>query len=190
MSELVPQAVHDLLAFYKENCPEVRFGDLDLRTLERTVASIDEAAQKVIEAEEAVAQARVQFREVEAGLLGKVNRTLSFLKIFVDEDAEQQAKLELIASGLPGAARRKAKGAAAAGSGEVKPRRRRKSKDGEEGDAQDPPENAVEAALQKAGIFDEEEAGEDEALKAAEEEIDEISEAAAAPMPAKKGPKK
>jgi hypothetical protein len=189
MSELVSQAVHDLLAFYKENCPEVRFGDLDLRTLERTVASIDEAAQKVIEAEEAVAQARVQFREVEAGLLGKVNRTLSFLKIFVDEDAEQQAKLELIASGLPGAARRKAK-SAAGGTGEAKPRRRRKSKDGEEGDAQDPPENAVEAALQKAGIFDEEEAGEDEALKAAEEEIDEISEAAAAPIAAKKGSKK
>lgn len=186
MSELVPQAVHDLLAFYKENCPEVRFGDLDLRTLERTVASIDEAAQHVIEAEEAVAQARVQFREVEAGLLGKVNRTLSFLKIFVDEDAEQQAKLEAIANGLPGAGRRKAKAAAAAaGTGEPKQRRRRKSKDGEEGDASDKPENAVEAALEKAGIFDEEEPSEAEAL---DEEVEESEEEA--PAPAKKGSKK
>lgn len=152
MSELVPQAVRDLLAFYNEHCPEVRFGDLDIRVLERAVESIDEAAQRVIEAEEAVAQARAQFREVESGILVKATRTLSFLKIFVEDDEAQQAKLDAIANGLP-SGRRKAKAAAAGGSSEPRQRRPRKSKSAESADSE---VSALDAALEKAGITDEE----------------------------------
>lgn len=159
MSELVPQAVRDLLAFYNEHCPETRFGDLDIRVLQRAVESIDEAAQRVIEAEEAVAQARAQFREVESGILVKANRTLSFLRIFVEDDETQQAKLESIANGLP-SGRRRGKAAAASGSGEPRQRRPRKSKSGAEdanGEA-----TALEAALEKAGLTDDEEPSETE----------------------------
>lgn len=189
MSELVPQAVRDLLAFYTETCPEVRFGDLDLRVLERAVASIDEEAQKVIEAEEAVAQARAQFREVESGLLVKANRTLSFLKIFVDEDPEQQAKLEAIGNGLPGG-RRKAKAASAdAASGEPRQRRTRKSKKAEEaaeaaeGDAQPAEEETIEEALEKSGIVETEPSAELEELESS------IEEEEAAPAAKKSGSK-
>lgn len=189
MSELVPQAVRDLLAFYTENCPEVRFGDLDLRVLERSVESIDEAAQKVIEAEEAVAQARAQFREVESGLLVKANRTLSFLKIFVDEDPEQQAKLEAISNGLPGG-RRKAKAAAdAAGSGEPRQRRTRKSKKAEEaegdaqpveGEAQQAEEELMDEALEKSGIVETEPVEELEEIESRDEVEVEVAPAPAA----------
>jgi hypothetical protein len=128
MSDLVPQAVRDLLAFYTENYPEIRFGDLDIRVLERAVESIDEAAKDVIAAEEAVTQARTQFRGIEAELLAKAARTLSFLKIFVDDDTAQLAKLEAISQGLPGG-RRKPKGDPAAGAVEPRQRRARKSRE-------------------------------------------------------------
>ncbi|HEY5960981.1 MAG TPA: hypothetical protein VIV60_30705 [Polyangiaceae bacterium] len=157
MSELVPQAVRDLLAFYTEQCPEVRFGDLDIRVLERAVASIDEAAGRVIAAEEAVAEARAEFRNNETELLTKVGRTLSFLKIFVEDDEERLAKLEAIHSALP-AGRRKSKASSASGgaSAEPKQRRPRKSKGETDPGAQVEADRAIEAALAAAGLGDDE----------------------------------
>jgi hypothetical protein len=152
MTDLVPQAIRDLLAFYTENYPEVRFGDLDLAALTREVASIDEAAQEVLAAEEAVAEARARFRGVEAEMSQKAVRALSFLKIFVDGDAEQLAKLDAISMAMP-ATRRKSKSSSDAGSGDAPKRRKRKSKSTEaaEGEADDS-SAAVESELEKAGL--------------------------------------
>jgi hypothetical protein len=157
MSELVPQAVRDLLAFYTEQCPEVRFGDLDVRVLERSIASIDEAAEKVIAAEQAVAEARAEFRNNETELLTKVGRTLSFLKIFVEDDEERLAKLDAIQSALPAGGRRKAKATNANGApSETRQRRPRKSKAEADPNAQAETDRAIEAALEAAGLADEE----------------------------------
>jgi hypothetical protein len=133
MTDLVPQAIRDLLAFYKDRYPEARFGDLDVSVLQQAVDSIDEAAQLVVQAEEAVAAARASFRDVEVEISQKAARALSFLKIFVDGDEEPLAKLEAISASMP-ATRRKAKssGDAEAGSGEPRQRRTRKSKNSDE----------------------------------------------------------
>jgi hypothetical protein len=160
MTDLVPQAVRDLLAFYTERYPEVRFGDLDLAVLSRAVESIDEAAKEVLAAEEAVAAARAQFRGIESELTQKAVRALSFLKIFVDGDAEQLAALDAIAMAMP-ATRRKTKAAADAGSGEAPKRRTRKSRNAEgtenEADTKDAEASAaVEAELEKAGLSESE----------------------------------
>jgi hypothetical protein len=155
MTDLVPQAVRDLLAFYTERYPEVRFGDLDISLLKRAVESIDEAAKEVVAAEEAVAQARVQFRAIESELSLKAGRTLSFLKIFVDGDEEQLATLDAIAMAMP-AARRKSKASSdAAATGEPRQRRPRKSKN-VESPAETNADAAIEAALEKAGLTDDE----------------------------------
>ena len=53
MSDLVPQAVRDLLALYTERHPEVRFADLDISVLKHAVELIDAAAKALTIAEAA-----------------------------------------------------------------------------------------------------------------------------------------
>jgi hypothetical protein len=167
MTDLVPEAVHDLLAYYTKHHPEARFGDLDITVLKRAVESIDAAAKVLLDAEEAVVQAREQFRGIEADLSLKAGRTLSFLKIYVDGDEEQLAKLEAISAAMP-AARRKSKGSSEAASGKDEPKKRRgrKSKKSAEagGETNSDTEQAIEAALEKVGLSGDEpgELGEDE----------------------------
>ena len=132
MTDLVPQAIRDLLAFYKERYPDARFGDLDVTVLQSAVDSIDLEAQSVVKAEEALAAARASYREVEVEISQKAARALSFLKIFVDGDAEPLAKLELIAASMP-ATRRKLKAGADSDTASGEPRqRRRRAKNSEE----------------------------------------------------------
>jgi ferritin len=144
MTDLVPQAIRDLLAFYKERYADARFGDLDVTVLESAVGSIDEAAQAVVQAEETLQAARANFREVEIEISQKAARALSFLKIYVDGDPEPLSKLDLIAAAMP-SARRKGKGTAeadASPAGEVRQRRPRKSK------ANDEPVPVLDAAVE------------------------------------------
>jgi hypothetical protein len=129
MSELVPQAIHDLLAFYTEFHSDARFGDFDIATLQQAVESTDEPAQLVIAAEEAAAQAREQFRIVEAELLAKAGRAVAFLKLHVEGEPAQMEQIESIGSALI-AHRRKVKSSTepTLATGEPRQRRSRKSK--------------------------------------------------------------
>jgi len=129
MSELVPQAIHDLLAFYTEFHSDARFGDFDLSSLQQAVESTDEPAQLVIAAEAAAAQAREQFRIVETELLGKAGRAVAFLKLHVEGKTAQMEQLEAISSDLI-AHRRKVRSGAepTPATGEPRQRRSRRSK--------------------------------------------------------------
>lgn len=129
MTDIVPHAVRDLLAFYAECHPEARFGDLDIGALQCAVKTMEDAAKKVISAEDVVAQAREQFRGIEAEMAVKAGRILSFLKIHVEGDDVQLAQLVAISNAMP-TARRKSKASADAtpSAGEPRQRRPRKSK--------------------------------------------------------------
>lgn len=157
MTDLVPQAVRDLLAFYAEHCPEERFGDLDITVLKRTVESIDGAAKDLIAAEHAVEIAREQFRGFEAELSSKAGRTLAFLKIFVEGSESQLAELEAIGAAMP-AARRKSKTSADEGLAKGEPRKRRGRKGKKHAEAADESESGtertIEAALEKVSMSD------------------------------------
>jgi len=152
MSDLVPQAVRDLLAFYTERYPEVRFADLDIDVLKHAVESIDAAAKALTIAEETAAHAREQFQNSEAELSGKARRTLSFLKIHVEGDEEQLAMLEAISAAMP-VARRKSKASidGTSDTGEPRKRRTRKNKDSAEtsNELLPNPDSALEAASEK-----------------------------------------
>jgi hypothetical protein len=147
MTDVVPHAVCDLLAFYAECHPEARFGDLDIGALQCTVKSIEEAAKKVISAEEAVAQSREQFRSIEAEMTVKAGRILSFLKIHVEGDDVQLARLEAISNAMP-SARRKTKTSAEATpiADETRQRHPRKSKNS--ADASDDVESGAKSAIE------------------------------------------
>jgi hypothetical protein len=150
MSELVPQAVRDLLAFYSERHPEVRFGDVDVTFLQNAIESIGDSANAVLAAQEAVTKARADFAVAEGELVQKASRVLSFLNLFVEGDTEQKAELEAIAQAMPGAARRKTKSTKdSTETGEPRKRRTRTRKPTEESIAAD---QALEAAIEKAGL--------------------------------------
>lgn len=150
MSELVPQAVRDLLAFYTERHPDVRFGDVDVAFLQNAIESIGDSASAVIAAQEAVTKARADFAVAEGELVHKANRVLSFLNLFVEGNEEQKAELEAIAQAMPGAARRKPKSAKdGAETGEPRKRRTRTRKPTEESVAAD---QALSAAIEQAGL--------------------------------------
>ena len=153
MTDLVPQAVRDLLVFYTERCPEVRFADLDISVLKRAVESIDAAAKSLTMAEEAIAQAREQFQNSEAELSGKARRTLSFLKIHVEGDEEQLAMLEAISAAMP-SARRKSKASTDGTSDTGEPRQRRPRKNKASAETSNKPlpnpDSALDAASEKA----------------------------------------
>jgi hypothetical protein len=127
MADLVPHALLDLLAFYTKCHPEARFGEFDIETLQCTIKAIDDAAKKVIAAEEALSQTREQFRGVEAEMTVKASRVLSFLRIHVEGDEQQLAQLEAISNAMP-SARRKPKTNADAVPGTGGPRRGRPRK--------------------------------------------------------------
>jgi hypothetical protein len=128
MTDLVPQAFRDLLDFYTENHAEARFGDLDVSALQQAIASIDEAAGEVQAAEAALAQAKEHFRDVEAELLAKAGRAVSFLKIYVEQNADQVAQLEAIGSAIVAQRRKGKPGADTASAAPVEPRQRRTRK--------------------------------------------------------------
>jgi hypothetical protein len=157
MTDIVPHAVRDLLAFYAECHPEARFGDLDIGALQCAVQSMEEAAKKVISAEETVAQAREQFRSVEAEMTVKAGRILSFLKIHVECDDVQLAKLEAVSNAMP-VARRKTKTSADAtpSAGEPRQRRPRKSKNSAEasGDVESGAKSAIEVFSETISLPD------------------------------------
>lgn len=157
MTDIVSHAVRDLLAFYAECHPEARFGDLDIGALQCTVKSTEEAAKKVISAEEAVAQAREQFRSVEAEMAAKAGRILSFLKIHVEGDDVQLAQLEAISNAMSGA-RRKTKTSAdgTPSAGEPRQRRQRKSKNSTDasGDVESGAKSAIEVSPETISLPD------------------------------------
>jgi hypothetical protein len=100
MTELVPESFRELLDFYTEFHPHARFGDLDLAALQQGVEALELAAQEVEDAEAVVVRAREEFRIAETELLGTAARAVSFLKIHVEDDSAQLARLESIGSGL------------------------------------------------------------------------------------------
>lgn len=128
MTETVANPIRDLLSFYAEHHPEARFGELDISVLEEAVATLSEAEKKIEAAEAALSQARDNYRQVEAELLTKASRVMSFLKLHVQGNEEQSALLDGI--NLDGSTKRRARAGAEAsgGSGEPRQRRSRKAK--------------------------------------------------------------
>jgi hypothetical protein len=100
MNDHLAAPVRDLLALYAEKYPEVRFADIDLSVLERAAEGVAEAVAKVAEAEASIAPLREEVKVAEAELTQKVVRALSFLKIHVEGDEEQYARLDALTAAL------------------------------------------------------------------------------------------
>ncbi len=100
MNEHLAAPVSELLALYAEKYSEVSFPDLDLSVLEAAAADVAKAAAKVAEAEASIEPLREQAKAVEGELTQKVVRALAFLKVYVEGDEAEYARLDALTQAL------------------------------------------------------------------------------------------
>lgn len=100
MNDQLAAPVRELLALYEEKYSDVRFPDLDLAVLKMAAAEVAEAEAKVTAAEASIAPLREQVRVAESELAQKVGRALAFLKIYVEGDEAEYARLDALTQSL------------------------------------------------------------------------------------------
>lgn len=100
MHEHLSAPLRELLAIYAEKYVEVRFPGLDLAVLEGAADQVGQAVAKVIEAEAAVERLREEVRAAEGELNQKAARALSFLKVYVEGDEAEYARLDGLTQAL------------------------------------------------------------------------------------------
>jgi hypothetical protein len=100
MNDHLAAPVRELLALYAERYSEVSFPDLDLSVLEAAAADVAKAADRVAEAEASIEPLREQMRAIEGELTQKVVRALAFLKVYVEGDEAEYARLDALTQSL------------------------------------------------------------------------------------------
>jgi hypothetical protein len=95
------QTVIDLFA---TELTDVRFGDVDARTLAAAAEELRAAADVVASAEARLAEARSDLREREEQLLQHAQRALAYARVYAEANADLSARLDAIS--LPRASRR------------------------------------------------------------------------------------
>ncbi len=95
------QAVLDLFA---DPLRDVRFGDVDSKTLTELAATTRSASEVVAAAEAELMRARVALQERQDALLGSAQRALAYARVYAESDPVLAERLEQIA--LPRAPRR------------------------------------------------------------------------------------
>jgi hypothetical protein len=129
MNDHLAAPLREVLDLYAEHYSDVRFPDLDLDILRSAADDVAAAAAEVAAAEASIAPLRERAKAVEAELTQKVVRALSFLKVYVEGDEEQYARLDALTVALLASRRaaRKIADPASAPTAE-RPRRGRKPK--------------------------------------------------------------
>jgi hypothetical protein len=100
MNDHLAAPVREVLALYAEKYSEVRFPELDLAVLEAAAADVERAVAKVAEAEASIEPLREQAKAVEAELTQKVARAIAFLKVYVEGDEAEYARLDALTQAL------------------------------------------------------------------------------------------
>ncbi|HMA92546.1 MAG TPA: hypothetical protein VKP30_07660 [Polyangiaceae bacterium] len=100
MNDHLSAPVRELLALYAEKYAELRFPDLDLGRLQSSAGELAAALEKVDEAEASVNALREQARIIEADLTQKAARTIAFLKVYIEGDESEYARLDALTLAL------------------------------------------------------------------------------------------
>lgn len=100
MIDVLSAPVREVLALYAEKYPEVRFPDLDLELLEAAAQKVADAVARVAEAEAAIEPLRQQVKTAESELTQKVARALAFLKVYIEGDESEYARLDALTQAM------------------------------------------------------------------------------------------
>ncbi len=119
----IPTPIQTLLDLFATDFADVRFADVDSKTLERVANDVKSAADVVASAEVALEAARSALQERQETLLQHSQRALAYARVYAENDDVMSARLETIV--LPRAARRPRAGAEALVLSEAPPTRGR-----------------------------------------------------------------
>jgi hypothetical protein len=100
----IPSPVKEVLELFSTDLGEVRFGDIDGRSLASLASNVEAAAVEVAALELQLIAARTKLQEQQDALLQQAQRALAYARVFAESDPVLAPKLEAIA--LPRAPRR------------------------------------------------------------------------------------
>jgi hypothetical protein len=110
MTAIAPP-IQTILDLFDSDLADVRFGDVDAKSLARIKADTQVAADVVTAAQIALDAARITLHERQEALLLHAQRALAYARVYAEADESLSARLEAVT--LPRAARR-ARGEASA----------------------------------------------------------------------------
>ena len=100
----IPPPVQTVLDLFSTELAEVRFGDVDARSLASAAAAVEAAAAEVAAAETIFAEARARLVEQQDALLQHVHHGLAYARVYAESDADLSARLDAMT--LPRSTRR------------------------------------------------------------------------------------
>jgi hypothetical protein len=100
----IPAPIQTLLDVFSASLTDVRFGDVDGKTLALCAADVESAANALAAAQSALDAAREIVQEKQDALLRQAQRALAYARVYAEGDDALTGRLEAV--GLPRAARR------------------------------------------------------------------------------------
>ena len=116
---VVPLSVQALLDLFATSLADVRFADVDAKSLARIAADVEAAAQAEAVARSALDAAQVVLQEKQEALLLLAQRALAYARVYAENDPTLSGSLEALT--LPRATRRGPAGDALVLSGASEP---------------------------------------------------------------------
>jgi hypothetical protein len=102
--DAIAAPIQDLLTLFTTALADVRFGDVDAKTLARAAADVESAADVVAAAQAALDSAREVLQERQEALLQQAQRAVAYARVYAESDDALTERLAAIA--LPRPARR------------------------------------------------------------------------------------
>jgi hypothetical protein len=99
--DAIPPPVQSLLDLFATSLAEVRFGDVDAKTLARAAADVQAAAAIVSGAQSALDEARRTLHELEEALLQNAHRAAAYARVYAENDAALSERVSAIALPRP-----------------------------------------------------------------------------------------
>jgi hypothetical protein len=97
----IPSPVQTVLDLFATDLAEVRFGDLDAKTLDSLASDVRSAADAVASAQALLDDARSKLQERQEALLQQAQRALAYARVYAEPDAALTERIEAISLPRP-----------------------------------------------------------------------------------------
>jgi hypothetical protein len=102
--DAISNPVRTVLDLFASELSDIRFGDVDAKTLSTLASEVESAAEAVASAQATLDDARSKLQERQELLLQQAQRALAYARVYAEPDAGLSARIDAIA--LPRSARR------------------------------------------------------------------------------------
>ncbi len=104
--DAISNQIQAALELFEGTLGEVRFADIDAKTLARAAADVNDVATRVAAAQVALDSARAALDERQNALLEQVQRALAYARVYAENDEGLRRRLDAIRLPRPGRASR------------------------------------------------------------------------------------